>query len=99
MKLAELIDLAVTNKGSRRVVAEGLNQDPQRLTDWKAGRRKPDANEIAYLAECAGAPVLETVAEIEAQLDTRYAKIWKDALKNLRAANNAATHGGAWQHS
>lgn len=79
MDLRELIDKAVEAKGSRRKVAEGLHQNPQRLTDWKAGTRKPDAHEIAYLAECAGLPILETVAEIESQLDARYAPIWQRA--------------------
>ncbi len=94
MKLSELIDLAVAAKGSRRVVADGLQQDPQRLTDWKAGRRKPDANEIAYLASCAGLPVLETVAQVEAQLDSRYAPLWTEALKNLRAMTEQAAGKG-----
>lgn len=91
MQLAELIDLAVEAKGSRAEVAKGLHQSAQRLTDWKAGRRKPDAHEIAYLAECAGLPVLQTVAEIESQLDERYAPIWREALGKLAAAGVAAT--------
>jgi transcriptional regulator with XRE-family HTH domain len=91
MQLAELIDLAVEAKGSRAEVAKGLHQSAQRLTDWKAGRRKPDAHEIAYLAECAGLPVLQTVAEIEAQLDERYAPIWREALGKLTAAGVAAS--------
>ncbi|HWP19267.1 MAG TPA: transcriptional regulator [Burkholderiaceae bacterium] len=91
MDLRELIDKAVEAKGSRRNVAEGLHQNPQRLTDWKAGTRKPDAHEIAYLAECAGLPVLETVAEIESQLDARYASIWRRALGKLKAAGVAAS--------
>jgi transcriptional regulator with XRE-family HTH domain len=94
MTLTELIDIAVAKKGTRRHVAEGLHQSPQRLTDWKAGSRKPDAHEIAYLAECADLPVLETVAEIEAQLDERYAGIWRAALGRLRAAGVTAAAAG-----
>ena len=90
MTLAELIDMAVAAKGSRRNVAIGLHQSPQRLTDWKAGTRKPDAHEIAYLAETAGLPILETVADIESQLDERYASIWRTALGKLKAAGVAA---------
>ena len=95
MTLQELIDLAVTAKGTRREVATGLHQSPQRLTDWKAGTRKPDAHEIAYLAQCAGLPVLQTVAEIESQLDNRYSSIWRDALGKLTAAGIAASVIGA----
>jgi len=94
MTLTELIDLAVTAKGTRRKVSEGLHQSPQRLTDWKAGSRKPDAHEIAYLAECAGLPILETVAEIESQMDERYAGIWRAALGKLKAAGVTATAAG-----
>lgn len=90
MTLSELIDMAVERKGSRRAVAAGMHQSPNRLTDWKGGSRKPDAHEIAYLAETAGLPVLETVAEIESQLDERYAAIWRAALGKLRAAGVAA---------
>ncbi|MEN9373024.1 MAG: hypothetical protein RIR79_576 [Pseudomonadota bacterium] len=85
MKISTLIDKAIEVRGSRKDVAEGLKQDPQRLTDWKAGRRKPDANEIAYLAECAGLPVLETVAEVQAELNDRYASIWRKALEGLKS--------------
>jgi hypothetical protein len=52
-----------------------------RLSDWKAGRRKPEASEIAYLADIAGFPILETVAEIEAQMSERHGDVWQKALK------------------
>lgn len=91
MTLSELIDAAVEKMGSRRAVAEGLQMNPNRLTDWKAGTRKPDAHEIAYLAKVAGLPVLATVAEIESQLDERYASVWKEALGKLTAAGVAAS--------
>lgn len=91
MNIQELIDAAKRAKGSLGTVAEGLGMHQNRLGDWRAGRRKPDASEIAYLAECAGLPVLETVAEIEAQLDEKHAPIWQAALGKLRAAGVAAT--------
>lgn len=91
MTLQELIELAVEKLGSRQAVADGLHQDKQRLTDWKAGRRKPDAHEVAYLAKVAGLPVLATVAEIESQLDERYASVWREALGKLKAAGVAAS--------
>lgn len=93
MTLSDLIEKAVEAKGTRAAVAEGLGMDKQRLTDWKAGRRTPDANEIAYLAKCAGLPVLQTVGEIESQLNSKYASIWREALGKLTAAGVAATVG------
>ena len=83
MNIDELIDAAKRNKGSMSAVAEGLNMNQTRLSDWRAGRRKPDANEIAYLADSAGLPVFETVGMIQMQLDNRFAPIWQAALKKL----------------
>ena len=91
MKLIELIDKAAEAKGSLGALAASMNKAQTRLSEWKKGERKPDAHEIAYLAECAGLPILETVADIESQLDERYATIWREALGKLRAAGVAAT--------
>jgi len=91
MDLPELLDAAKRRKGSLKDIAADLGMHPNRLSDWRAGRLKPSASEIAYLAECAGLPVLETVADIESQLDSQHAGIWKRALGNLRAAGVAAT--------
>ncbi len=91
MDLPELLDAAKRRKGSLKDIAAELGMHPNRLSDWRAGRLKPSASEIAYLAECAGLPILETVADIESQLDSQHAGIWKRALGNLRAAGVAAT--------
>lgn len=84
MDLAQLIDAAKNKKGSLGAVAEGLGVHQARLSHWKSGKYKPDAHTIAYLAECAGLPVLETVAEIEAQLEPRFESTWRKALRKLR---------------
>ncbi|TAK75874.1 MAG: hypothetical protein EPO12_17830 [Aquabacterium sp.] len=62
-----------------------------RLSEWKAGKHHPAASTLAYLANRAGLPVLQTVAEIEAQLDERNGGIWRDALKKLRSAGVTAS--------
>lgn len=90
MTLIELIELAAAKKGTLGKLAEGMGRHQNRITEWKKGASKPDANEVAYLAECAGLPVLQTVAEIEAQLDDRYASIWREALGKLTAAGVTA---------
>ena len=90
MTLVELIDAAKRGKGSLGAVAEGLGIHQSAMSEWKKGKRQPSANQIAYLAECAGLPVLQTVAEIEAQLDDRYASIWREALGKLTAAGVTA---------
>ena len=91
MDLPELLDAAKRRKGSLKEIAADLGMHANRLSDWRAGRLKPSASEIAYLAECAGLPILETVADIESQLDSQHSGIWKRALGNLRAAGVAAT--------
>ena len=90
MDVSELLDAAKRRKGSLKDIAAELGMHPNRLSDWRAGRLKPNASEIAYLAECAGLPILETVADIESQLDSQHARIWKKALGSLRAAGIAA---------
>ncbi|WP_290901851.1 helix-turn-helix transcriptional regulator [Aquabacterium sp.] len=86
-----LIDLARQKSGmSFGEMAKDLDRSQSRISEWRSGRVKPDANEIAYFATKAGLPVLQTVAEIEAKLDERYASIWREALGKLTAAGVTA---------
>ena len=89
MNVKELIERAGSAIGGQKALAEGLGMHHQRLTDWKAGRRKPDASEIAYLADIAGFPILETVAEIEAQMSERHGDLWQKALKEWCAQRDS----------
>lgn len=84
MNISELIDAAKKGKGSLGAVAEGLGMHQSRLSDWRAGRRKPEASEIAYLADAAGLPIVSTLADIEAQLHPEYAGLWKKAVRAVR---------------
>ncbi|TXJ01023.1 MAG: helix-turn-helix transcriptional regulator [Aquabacterium sp.] len=93
MDLVTLIELAAKAAGSQNDLAAEMQKQPARLSEWKKGKHQPDANEIAYLAKRAGLPVFQTVAEIETQLDSRYASIWREALGKLTAAGVAATVG------
>ena len=90
MNMRELIERAAAKMGTNAALAQGLGMHQNRLSEWKRGTRKPEANEIAYLASVAGLPVLETVAEIEAQLDDRFTAVWREALGKLKAAGVAA---------
>lgn len=91
MMLSNLIELAAAAAGSKSALAREMGTRPQRINEWARGAEKPDAHEIAFLARKAGLPVLETVAEIEAQLDSRYSEIWREALGKLKAAGIAAS--------
>lgn len=90
MLLNELIEMAKEATGSYGQLAEKLDCHQNRITDWKKGTRIPDAGKIACMAEAAGLPVLQTVAEIESQLDGRFADVWRNALGKLTAAGVTA---------
>lgn len=92
MDIRKLIDLASEACGSKAALAREMNKKPPRISEWYRSDQKPDAHEIAYMAERAGLPVLETVAAIEAQMDDRYAHIWREALGKLKAAGVAAAY-------
>lgn len=94
MTLTELIERAALNAGSLKQLAEAMGKHQNRLTEWKKGTHKPDADEIAFLARNAGLPVIETIAEIERGLNSRYASIWSEAAGKLKAAGIAATVAG-----
>lgn len=91
MTLHDLIDRAATNCGTLKQLAAEMGKHQNRLTEWKKGSHKPDADEIAFLARKAELPVIETIAEIQAQLESRYADVWREALGKLKAAGIAAT--------
>lgn len=92
MDVKTLIDLAKDRSGlTLGQLAAELGKNQNRISEWRTGKATPDVNELAYFADKAGLPVLETVAELEASLSTRYAPIWQAALGKLRAAGVAAT--------
>jgi len=84
MNLLNLIEEASRAKGSAMELARCMKKAPARITEWKKGRAKPDAGEVAYMAKAAGLPVLITVAMIEAELHPEKAEIWKEALGELK---------------
>ena len=84
MNIAELINRAKEHAGGYEPIAEGLKMSKKRLSDWKGGSRKPDANEIAYLADIAGLPILETVAEVQKELSDDYAELWEKAKEEIK---------------
>jgi hypothetical protein len=94
MFLKDLIELAKEKAGSYGALASMLDCHQNRITDWKNGTRKPDAGKIACMAACAGLPVLETVADIESQLDEINSHVWRSALGRLRAAGVTAAAAG-----
>jgi|GEM_PF-3042278 len=92
MDVRDLIDQAKAVSGlTLGQMAAEMHIAQSKFTAWKKGEYNPGPGEIAYLAEKAGLPVLETVAEIEASFNEHFAPIWQAALGKLRAAGVAAT--------
>ncbi|UEP46584.1 transcriptional regulator [Burkholderia sp. B21-005] len=91
MKIGELLDAAKRKQGSLGSVAKQMDIEQSRLSKWRAGLLKPDAAQVMLLAEMAGLPPFETLAQIEQELDAKNASVWARALGNLRAAGVAAT--------
>lgn len=91
MTISELLDAAKRKQGSLGEVARLFGFEQSRLSNWRSGKRRPDATEIMRLAEMAGLPAFETLAQIEQELDAANASVWARALGNLRAAGVAAT--------
>ncbi|MFZ3082785.1 helix-turn-helix domain-containing protein [Rhodoferax ferrireducens] len=85
MDVKTLIDTAtkVCSQTQAQLAAE-MGKSPARISDWRKGHWKPDASEIAFLADKAGLPVIPTVIELQAEMNPRYASIWKKAVSELR---------------
>ena len=79
MNVVELLDAAKTKTGSLSEVAKRLGKNSGRISEWRSGKTKPDSSEVAYLADMAGLPILETVAEVEREIRPQYADIWLKA--------------------
>ncbi|MDO8699125.1 MAG: helix-turn-helix transcriptional regulator [Rhodoferax sp.] len=85
MFIYELIDKAKKTSGlNLGKMASEMHIPQSKFTAWKKGEYKPSASEIAYLAEKAQLSVLETLADIEAQLRPELADVWKRAVRQLR---------------
>ena len=66
-------------------MAKELGRNQTRLSEWRAGKAKPEASEIAYFADKAGfkgVDLFEAVAEIEQQLRPQYAHLWQRAIED-----------------
>lgn len=83
--VVSLIDAAKEKSGqSLGDLARELDRNQTRISEWRKGTAKPDANELAFFADKAGLPIIQTVAEIEADLHPRYASIWSKAVSEMR---------------
>lgn len=68
-----LIDRAKRVSGlSYGEMAEQLGKSRARISEWISGKAEPSTDEIAYLAEKAGLPIIKTVAALK----PAFAPLW-----------------------
>lgn len=83
MNIKELIDQAKLTSGMTfGDMSKEIGVLQSRISEWRRGKFTPNAGVLAYFAEKAGLPVLETVAEMVSQQDPRFREIWARALVN-----------------
>lgn len=56
-------------------MAKELHVAPARLSEWMSEKGTPNTDQIAWLADKAGMPILETIAALRPQ----FADIWRKA--------------------
>ncbi len=75
--LVDLIELNKKRLGSYEKLAEKMDVLPPVISDWKAGRRKPTPFHICQMAEIVGYNPLDTLGEVQAEIDSENADKWK----------------------
>lgn len=60
-------------------LAKEMHVAPARLSDWMAERGNPTTDQIAYMADKANMPIIETVAALRPE----WAKVWGRAKSQI----------------
>jgi transcriptional regulator with XRE-family HTH domain len=94
MNFLDLLEAAKAKAGSYKAVAERLNVDPPKLSEWKKGRYKPTSEHVVLLAEIAQLPELETLVEVQREINHEQAMVWERLLRKMGQA--AAKAGAAF---
>lgn len=71
-------------------LAKELGRNQTRISEWRSGKAKPDAGELAFFAEKAGfqgIEIFEAIAEIESQLRPEFAEVWQRAMSWRKRSN------------
>lgn len=94
MNVNSLIEAAQNKAGTLGEVAKKLRKPQSRISEWKKGKGKPSAADIACMARVAGLPVFETLASVEKDLDPETAHLWDAALGEVSALHYAPESAG-----
>lgn len=85
MNVVDLIQAAQDKAGTLGEVAKQLHKPQTRISEWKKGKGRPSAADIACMAKVAGLPVFITLAMVEAELEPETKPIWEKALGEVNA--------------
>lgn len=83
LDMGALIDACRREVGSVGAVAERLGVAPGRVSELRAGRRKPRSSEILLMAEMAGLSPLMTLVEVQIALGGRHVEVWERVRARL----------------
>lgn len=75
--LIQMIEDCKTRLGSYEKLADRLDVMPSAISDFKAGRRKPNVRHIAQMADILKIDQWQAVCVVMEELDTEHNYIWK----------------------
>lgn len=83
-KISSLVLEAARTAGTASKLAEKLHTTSSRVSEWKTGRVRPSASEVAYMADLTGKNVFDTLADIEAERDPEFAEFWEEMKRHKK---------------
>ncbi len=75
--LKDIIELNKSRFGSYEKLADKLDITPNIISDWKAGRRKPNTFQIMQMADFIGYEPYQVLCLVMEELDDEHKEIWR----------------------
>lgn len=92
INLSILIDMAKRESGMTfGTLANEMHIHQPRLNEWRHNKGEPSSDQIAYMADKAGLPILETVAALKPE----WANVWTKAKQQVTSLYYSL---GAWSN-
>lgn len=75
--LRELIERCKERLGTYEKLSWALEVTPSNISDWKAGRKKPNTIQVMQMAEIVGFDKYQTLCIVMEEIDTKNAELWR----------------------
>ena len=75
--LKDIIELNKVRFGSYEKLAWELGVTPSNVSDWKAGRKKPNAVQVMQMADFIGYDKYHVLCLVMEEIDKKNAELWK----------------------